>query len=103
LSEYSRWKVLLRSILRRAFGRESRAAEARTRLLTELIIVIPAGLAFVGVQCGVLRRVPFKMGPRPGFKSPLGCEMRAKQRTNLLETSIICVKSSINLLLTYIV
>lgn len=35
-----------------------------------------------------------KWDPRTGFKSPLGCEIRAKQQTNLLETSIVCVKSS---------
>ena len=31
---------------------------------------------------------------RVWFKSPLGCEMRAKQQRNLLETSIVCVKQA---------
>lgn len=56
----------------------------------------PASLAFVGdLSCVVVAMRFVVNGPRVWFKSPLGCEMRAKQQRNLLETSIICVKSSV--------
>lgn len=61
----------------------------------------PASLAFVGdLSCVVVAMRPVVNGPRVWFKSPLGCEMRAKQQRNLLETSIICVKSSVRILYT---
>lgn len=53
-------------------------------------------MAFVGdLSCAVVAMRFVVNGPRVWFKSPLGCEMRAKQQRNLLETSIICVKSSV--------
>lgn len=56
----------------------------------------PASLAFVGdLSCVVVAMRFVVNGPPVWFKSPLGCEMRAKQQRNLLETSIICVKSSV--------
>ena len=53
-------------------------------------------MAFVGdLSCVVVAMRPVMNGFCIWFKSPLGCEMRAKQQRNLLETSIICVKSSV--------
>lgn len=60
------------------------------------IYIIYTSLVFVGdLSCVVVAMRPVMNGLRIWFKSPLGCEMRAKQQRNLLETSIICVKSSV--------